>query len=144
MSKIGLPRFTPIVDVGDGRSWFWKSVELPAIVVNLGQIITKENLLNKISKRGLHDYLGFDRKIILSTIMPDELLDALAVSDYFKLIDELRPDVAMVPDNYTYDDDPLYLSWSQTIRLVNNANSFLDLEIPVLGLCKGAFWDQAH
>ena len=76
--------------------------------------------------------------------MPDEFLDRFDSGDYLRIVRELRPDVATVPDNYTYDDDPLYLSWSQTIRLVNNANAFLRLDIPVLGLCKGVFWNQAY
>ncbi len=70
--------------------------------------------------------------------MPDELIDRLETKDYFKLIKELRPDATMIPDNYTYTDVPLYQSWSQTIRLVNFANDFLKLDIPLIGLIKGA------
>ncbi|MBO3797633.1 MAG: hypothetical protein QXI42_09500 [Thermoproteota archaeon] len=70
--------------------------------------------------------------------MPDELIDRLRLEDYFRLIRDLRPDATMIPDNYTYIDDPLFLSWSQTIRLVSFANDFLKLNIPVIGLVKGA------
>ncbi|MBO3841639.1 MAG: hypothetical protein FGF48_04405, partial [Candidatus Brockarchaeota archaeon] len=44
----------------------------------------------------------------------------------------------MIPDNYTYVDDPLFLSWSQTVRLVSLANAFLKLDIPLIGRVKGA------
>lgn len=144
MNKIGLPGFIPIIEIADERSWFWKKIELRTTIVNLGQILSKQALLGEVSRRGLHDYLGFDGHIILSGIMPDELLDKFDSGDYLRVVRELRPDAATVPDNYTYDDDPLYLSWSQTIRLVNNANAFLGLDIPVLGLCKGVFWNQAY
>ena len=33
------------------------------------------------------------------------------------LIEKLRPDVAMVPDNYAYVDNPLFLPWSQTLSV---------------------------
>lgn len=82
------------------------------------------------SSKGLHDYFGFNGKILLSTVMPDELIDRLETKDYFKLINDLKPDATMVPDNYTYTDVPLYQSWSQTIRLVSFANEFLKLNIP--------------
>ncbi|MBO3753802.1 MAG: hypothetical protein FGF53_02820 [Candidatus Brockarchaeota archaeon] len=88
--------------------------------------------------KGLHDYLEFNGRIFLSLVMPDELLDKLRIEDYFKLINNLRPDATMIPDNYTYVDDPLFLSWSQTVRLVSLANAFLKLDIPLIGLVKGA------
>ncbi len=70
--------------------------------------------------------------------MPDELIDKLSTKDYLKLIEDLRPDATMIPDNYTYSDDPLFLSWSQTFRLISFANDFLKLDIPLIGLVKGA------
>ncbi|MBO3842509.1 MAG: hypothetical protein FGF48_08885, partial [Candidatus Brockarchaeota archaeon] len=88
--------------------------------------------------KGLRDYLEFNGRIFLSLVMPDELLDKLRIEDYFKLINNLRPDATMIPDNYTYVDDPLFLSWSQTVRLVSLANAFLKLDIPLIGLVKGA------
>ncbi|MBO3832174.1 MAG: hypothetical protein FGF51_02140 [Candidatus Brockarchaeota archaeon] len=70
--------------------------------------------------------------------MPDELLDKLRFKDYFRLVKNLGPDATMIPDNSTYVDDPLFLSWSQTVRLVSLANDFLKLDIPLIGLVKGA------
>lgn len=95
-------------------------------------------MLSKASSKGLHDFLGFKGKIALSTVMPDEFIDKLRLEDYFRLIRDLRPDATMIPDNYTYIDDPLFLSWSQTIHLVSFANDFLKLNIPIIGLVKGA------
>ena len=137
-----LPGFVPIVGVTDRRPWLWTDVQLPAIVVRLAELVVRPNLLSEVSREGLHNHLGFDGKIILSTIMPDELIDQLQPKDYLRLVRGLRPDATMIPDNYTYMDDPLYLSWSQTIRLVRNACSFLDLGIPAIGLIKGATSEQ--
>jgi len=110
----------------------------------LGEILTTKGLLDEISKVGLHDYLGYDGKIALSTIMPDEIIDKLKPADYARLVGDLRPDVAMVSDNHTYIDDPFYLSWSQTIRLVRYAAELRDLGVPVLGVIKGAISKQTQ
>jgi hypothetical protein len=138
MAKVNFPRFVPEVDTTDQRSWFWKEgVQLPMIFVPLWQLLLNEDVLSKASCMGLHDYLGFDGKILLSTVMPDELIDKLRMDDYSMLIKDLRPDATMVPDNYTYTDVPLHQSWSQTIRLASFANDFLELDIPTIGLIKG-------
>jgi len=144
VGRADLPRFTPIISVIDRRSWFWDDFPLPALFVRLGEILTNKGLLNEVSKVGLHDYLGYDGKIALSTIMPDEIIDKLKPVDYIKLVGDLRPDVAMVSDNHTYVDDPFYLSWSQTIRLVRYAAELRDLGVPVLGLVKGAISKQTQ
>ncbi|MEM3390322.1 MAG: hypothetical protein QW491_13085 [Thermoproteota archaeon] len=138
-TKIGFQEFIPEIDVTDSRSWFWRyGVDLPEIFVPLWQILANEKILKEVSSKGLHDFLGFNGRIFLSMVMPDELIDKLRLEDYFKLINDLRPDATMIPDNYTYVDDPLFLSWSQTVKLVSLANDFLKLDIPLIGLVKGA------
>jgi len=138
MARVNFPGFVPEIDITDQRSWFWKEgVQLHMIFVPLWQLLLNGDILSKASNMGLHDYLGYNGKILLSTVMPDELIDKLAMDDYSKLIKDLKPDVTMVPDNYTYTDVPLLQSWSQTIRLASFANDFLELDIPAIGLVKG-------
>ncbi|MEM0162357.1 MAG: hypothetical protein QXO62_04770, partial [Thermoproteota archaeon] len=139
MAKIGFERFIPQIDISDKKSWFWMhGVELPEIFVPLWQLLVNETLLAEVSSKGLHDFLGFNGRIFLSMVMPDELIDKLRLEDYFKLINDLRPDATIIPDNYTYVDDPLFLSWSQTVKLISFANDFLKLDIPLIGMVKGA------
>lgn len=141
--RVGFPKLVPEVDLTDERSWFWKyGTEFEAVFAPLWQLLVNKDKLSEASRSGLHDYLGFSGRILLSTVMPDELIDKLDSDQYFQLIKDLRPDVTMVPDNYTYVDMPLYQSWSQTIRLVTFANDFLDLDVPVIGLVKGAIAQQ--
>ncbi|MEM2886123.1 MAG: hypothetical protein QXF24_08560 [Thermoproteota archaeon] len=145
MLKINFPSFVPQIDIGNRGSWFWREgIDAPAIFVPLWQMILNGDLLSEALSKGLHDFLNFNGKILLSTVMPDELIDKLTKDDYFKLIKELKPDAAMIPDNYTYVDAPLYQSWSQTMRLISLANDFLDLDIPLIGLIKGANLGQIH
>jgi hypothetical protein len=139
MERINFPRFIPEIDATDERSWVWMDgFQVSAVFVPLWQLLANEDVLAQASSKGLHDYLGFDGKILLSTVMPDELIDRLETKDYFRLINDLKPDATMIPDNYTYTDVPLYQSWSQTIRLVSFANDFLKLDTPLIGLVKGA------
>ncbi|MGC8934033.1 MAG: hypothetical protein ACP5LN_02665 [Thermoproteota archaeon] len=145
MLKVNFSTFIPQVDVTDQSSWFWKEeVETSAIFVPLWQLILHKDLLLKALSKSLHDFLEFNGKILLSTVMPDELIDKLKIDDYLKLIEDLKPDATMIPDNYTYTDAPLYQSWSQTIRLVQLANEFLCLDIPLIGLIKGANLRQIY
>jgi len=135
-------RFIPIISVADRRSWFWGDIRLSTIIVRLSELVVRPSLLSEVSRVGLHNHLGFDGKIVLSTIMPDEMVDRLSPEDYLSFMSDLRPDATMIPDNYTYMDDPLHLSWSQTIRLVRNALAFSELDIPTIGLIKGATPEQ--
>ena len=75
-NKIGLPKFIPVVHLTDERSWFWDDLPLPWIVVRLAELVKDKALMQRVSSHGLHDFLGFDGKILLSTVMEDELIDA--------------------------------------------------------------------
>jgi hypothetical protein len=140
--KIDLPRFVPVVRLTDERSWFWDDLSLPWIVVRLAELVRDKALMQSVSSRGLHDFLGFNGKILLSTVMEDELLDELTPKGYIGMINDIRPDATMTPDSYTYIDDPLCLSWEQTMKQAAFASAFSELDIPVVGLIKGVIWKQ--
>lgn len=142
LTKVKFPRFVPIISLNDKRSWFWNDIHLPWIVVRLSEFVKNKTLIQRVVSRGLHEFLGFDGKILLSTVMEDELLDALMPSDYIRTIGEIRPDATMTPDSYTYLDDPLCLSWEQTLKQAAFSRIFSELEIPVVGLIKGAIGKQ--
>ncbi len=65
------------------------------------KLVKNRNLAWKVSSQGLHDFLGFGGKILLSTVMEDELLDKLTLEDYANVVTAARPDVTMTPDVYT-------------------------------------------
>jgi len=140
--KARFPRFVPVVRLTDKSSWFWNDLPLPWIVVRLAELVKDKALMQRVSSCGLHDFLGFDGKILLSTVMEDELLDALTPKDYIGMINDIRPDATMMPDSYTYLDDPLCLSWEQTMKQAIFSSAFSELDIPVVGLIKGVIWKQ--
>lgn len=128
-----------MISLGDKATWFWDLMPHDALIVSLGEILSVNTLLRKIKAKGIHGFLGFQGKILLSSIMPDELLDSLTKEKYIELISEIEPDAAMVLDCYTYIDDPLIISWQQLIRFVNNAIYAIEhVDIPLLGIIKGA------
>jgi len=108
----------------------------------LAELVKNESLMKEVSSRGLHDFLGFDGKILLSTVMEDELLDKLTPNEYIGMINDIGPDATMTPDSYTYLDDPLCLSWEQTLKQAAFSRPFSELDIPVVGLIKGVIWKQ--
>jgi len=141
-TKVEFSRFIPVIRLTDESSWFWDDFSLPWIVVRLAELVKDKALMQSVSSRGLHDFLGFDGKILLSTVMEDELLDALTPEDYVRMINNIRPDATMTPDSYTYLDDPLCLSWEQTLKQAAFSRAFSELDIPVVGLIKGVIWKQ--
>ena len=141
-----LPKFIPIIKLTERESWFWSDVKISALVVKLEDILLNEEVLSKAKRQGLHDYLNYNGKIILSTIMPDELIDELEPKQYAQLIKQLRPDAYMIIDDYTYIDDPRLISWKQLFRMIERARQLIKYEPPghPIGLIKGASTDQVE
>jgi len=140
--KVRFPKFIPVVRLTEKSSWFWNDLPLPWIVVRLAELVKNKALMQRVSSRGLHGFLGFNGKILLSTVMEDELLDELMAKDYIGIINDIRPDATMTSDSYTYLDDPLCLSWEQTLKQATLSSAFSVLDIPVVGLIKGIIWKQ--
>ena len=132
-----LPRFIPVIALYDKRSWFWRDFRYDAIVVRLYEILRNDKLRKDLEGRDLHELLGFDGTIILSSIMPDEILDYFTVEEYIRYIDKLNPDIALALDSYTYYDDPYLLSWEQTLKSIYSAVKLSEIGIPTLPILKG-------
>lgn len=140
---LDLPGFTPIIKLGDEATWFWDSVPHDVLIARLGEALGDEGLLKKVKAKGIHDFLNFQGKVILSTIMPDEMLDRLSKEKYVELLDAIRLDAAMILDCYTYIDDPLVVSWQQLFKSVGAVAYLADhTDIPLIGLVKGANTEQ--
>ncbi|MEM3871628.1 MAG: hypothetical protein QXE05_03655 [Nitrososphaeria archaeon] len=144
VKKFSIPtKFLPVISLNDKRSWFWPFLKHEIVVVKLLDLIRDRKLRNNIMRIGIHNYLGFDGKVIISTIMPDEILNNLQVGNFIKIIKAIKPDAVMSLDTYTYIDDPLIISWKQTIRAVKNVTFLLEKRgIPIFGIVKGANYQQ--
>lgn len=133
---IDLPAFTPIIKLDDKTSWFWDSVSYDAAIVKMERLLAIR-ICSKRSRIKASTNFSIDGKIIVSSVMPDELLDQLTGKKYVELLNAIDPDVAMILDCYTYVDDPLAISWSQIFSFVNNALYAVEnTDIPLLGIVK--------
>ena len=133
----GLPRFIPVVSVLDKSSWIWRRLKVTHIV-RLSELLQCREVLDSICREGIHNYLNFDGKVILSTIMPDELIGSMEIERLKTLIRRIKPDIIMTLDRPTYIDDPQAISWIEVLRLLKSALDLAKLGLPVMGIIKGA------
>jgi queuine/archaeosine tRNA-ribosyltransferase len=112
-------------------------------MIKLEDLLLNEDVLREIESTGIHDFLDFEGRIVLSTISPDEVLDKLDGKKYAELVSAINPDMAMTLDCYTYLDHPLEISWNQLFGFIKNAIVLMDnTDIPLLGIVKGATYKQ--
>ncbi len=99
----------PIIKLPEKRTWRpWGAIECDSVIVNAHNLLSGTGLMtNKLFERvkeagGLHDYIGFDGKVILSSIMPDKTIFGLTPERYAELIKVCKPDFYFTPDAETY------------------------------------------
>lgn len=112
----------------------WRGLPIKCLVVRLQDLICPMSLkLNSTflqikEKGGIHKFLDFDDKIILSLIMKDSLIHKFNPYRYLEVIDTLKPDYYTTVDCETYEKEEL-VSKSEIKR------SFLETS-KLIGLCK--------
>ena len=119
------------------------------IVVRAQDLLTKKGadlseLFYKIkSSGGIHKFLDYNGKIILSFIMRDNLLRKTGVPIWSDLLDGLKPDYFMTPDCETYDNEYDY-SKKQIKKCLVETIELMRLfpEIKPIGLVKGCDRNQ--
>ena len=137
--EIGRQRYVPVIDLLNQDTWIWDVMDnLKCICVRLQQILSNRDVWSISSAKSLRDILNFNGYILLSTIMPDELIDQLDVKIIVNLIRRLDPDIVMSMDYYTYFDDPLHISWFQVLTGIQYITGMSNIQKPLLPIIKGA------
>jgi len=135
---IKLPSIVPIVSLRRPASFCWDAIDTDAIIVEFGELLDRELLIGVSKAGGIHNYLGFDGSVFLSSVMPDELLTRRGIFYYFmRLIDWLGFDAAIAWDSPVYADIPLYDAWVNLLKGLALTHSLAQKGIPVIGLVKG-------
>lgn len=145
--KFDLPRFIPLVNPLDERTFAHHHLRdfFPVIVVQVWPMLGSRNLVQRIVSKGLKDFLDFDGKILLSSVMPDRYILKHDVGWFIKLVKNLRPDIATTWDVPTYSDHPLKSSLEWVLQGLEAARSMsLSLEVPLIGLVSGADLTQVR
>ena len=112
----------------------WKGLALNCLVVRLQDLICPRSMrLNSTffkikEKGGIHNFLDFDGKIILSLIMKDNLIQGFNPSRYSEVINTLKPDYYTIVDGETYEKEEL-------ISKAEIKRSFLETR-QLIELCK--------
>ncbi len=121
-----------------------KSINSKLVAVRAQDLLTRKGgdlteLFYKIKNSGgIHKFLDYRGKIILSSIMRDDLLKKTNIPIWSDLLEGLKPNYFMTPDCETYDNDYNYgkkqlkKSLIETIELMR-----LFPEVRPIGLVKG-------
>lgn len=104
-----LPAIVPLVSLKDPASYRLDPIDVNAIVVMFEDLFD-ENIRNSIEKAGdIHNYLHYDGKVLVSSIMPDDLITRDAVFYFFmSVVNRIKFDGAIAWDSPVYIDIPLY------------------------------------
>ena len=122
-----------------------RAISPPMIVVRIQDLLTKKRvqlneLFYKIKRAaGIHSFLKYNGKIILSTIMKDYLLKKINAPIYFDILEGLKPDYYITIDCETYDNESEY-SKKQLKEACLKTMELIKLfpEICPIGLIKGS------
>ncbi|MEK6982072.1 MAG: hypothetical protein AABX38_04035 [Candidatus Micrarchaeota archaeon] len=92
---------------------------------------------------GFHNFLGYNRKIFLSTIMRDKTLFGCSVDMYTELIRNLKPDYFMTLDCETYEGEN-NLAENELYRVLRESKEIITKcsNSSPIGLVKGACLSQ--
>ena len=104
LAQITKPNRKKMIDIS-------KSINPPFLVITLMDLISYRTLhLNKtfdkiVKAGGIHNFLKYKGKIILSLIIKDDMLLKLNYYDYAYIINHIKPDFYTTPDCETYDNE---------------------------------------
>lgn len=140
---IELPSVVPLVSLKDPASYRFDSIDVGAIVVRFEDLFD-ENIRDAVEKASdIHTYLNFDGKILVSSIMPDDLITQEAVFYYFMgILNKVKFDAVIAWDSPVYIDIPLYNSWVNLLMGLRLTHELAECGIPVYGLAKGNVENQ--
>jgi len=133
-----LPAVVPIISLKDPSSYSFGSLAIDALVVMFEDLFD-EGIRNAVLGKGdIHDYLNFNGKVLVSSIMHDDLITQEAVFYYFLgLVDRLKFDAVIGWDSPVYVDIPLYDSWVNLLMGLKLTHDLVNWGMPVYGLAKG-------
>jgi hypothetical protein len=95
--------------------------------------------------KGLNRMLGFDGKILISSVMPDVDIVQRGVGWFIDATKALKPDVVTTWDVPTYSDHPKKASLNWLLAGLEAARMMaLELDTPMIGLVSGADLPQVR
>ena len=135
---VDLPRLVPIVSL-ENRDFikFLDDLDVGAVIVPFTDLL-RPRVFDEVVGLGVHGFLRFDGKVILSSIMPDKLIVSRDVWDLFfhaALVGGF--DAVIGWDVPVYFDMPLYYCWVNLVKGLELTYWLHRLDLPVIALVKG-------
>lgn len=124
-----------------------KLANVPIIAISLQNFfygLNENPLLRQARKKGLHNFLKYQGKIMLTTDVKDRLCDHFVQNPkYFNsLVQQLNPDYLTTFDTYTYSNIPTGIARIKMLEVVSVLEHLLDLDCKIIGLSLGAIPEQ--
>jgi UDP-2,3-diacylglucosamine pyrophosphatase LpxH len=136
--QLDLPEVVPAVPLRLAPTLRISSLGVSSVVINYQDLLDDKVRLEVLDKGGIHSYLGFGGKILLSSVMPDELLLREDVfEDFVRLFEAAGFDAVVGWDVPVYIDIPLYNSWVNLLMGLKLTHAIATRGVPVVGLLKG-------
>lgn len=141
---------SPVVKLTDKATFnVLRAVPIELATVRLQDLVSKKSFMfNKtyrdiISSGGLHNFLDFHGRILLSLIMKDEIIANFNPTKYASAINLLCPDLYTTVDGQTYEGE-YSLSLKEIKRIHNENKELIDLcpKSKPVGLVKGCSENQ--
>jgi len=137
-----IPEVRPVGREKDEAIRVVKELDIPIIAVSLSKFyrgLTETSSLRRALRAGLHKFMRFEGKILLSTDVQDPLCDKFTNNPrYFKRIAEnLTPDYITTLDTYSYYNIPACISRIKMLQILVADYDLVDLTMKVIGLVVG-------
>lgn len=135
----------PIVKLDAKETYeVFRIVPVDCIVVRLQDVVSKTTFgFNStyqriVSSGGLHNFLEFRKRIILSLIMRDQIIANFTPNKYATAIEALAPDYCTTIDGETYEGEN-WISLKEIERIQSNNKELVNMypECKYIGLVKG-------
>lgn len=142
-----LPRFIPLVNPLDSRTYAHKLLEgrFPVVLVQSWSLFRNSAKLQQAKSKGLNDILGFDGKVILSSVIPDKYIVERGLDWFVRIVEALNPAAVTTWDVPTYSNHPRMSSLNWLMKGLDAARLMSSkLDIPLIGLVAGADLPQVR
>ncbi|MCX8183812.1 MAG: hypothetical protein N3F08_05280, partial [Crenarchaeota archaeon] len=134
LPEIMLPRLVPEIPLEDPVRPR-RNLGMDGVIVSISR--TESENVRRVESEGIHNFLGFDGRILLSTIMPDRLLTRETFNFTLSFAKKGGFDGVVGWDMPVYVDYPKALNLSNLIEATLLTIKYVEEGIPTIPLLKG-------
>ena len=133
----------PLISLLDPRSWIQLYASVESLIVPFYEAWGRGATQTNIERRDIHDILGFNRPVGLSSIGPDEYVMSEAYFvDFLQFALQHGFDYIIAWDAPTYIDMPANISLKNTLYGIEQVRRSIKAGLPVVGLLNGSTREQ--